>query len=247
MLCWRVRMLLPHSQRHVCSLEHFVTKKQTITALSQLIITAGWAGGRKAEQRDHWDGEKGGEAAGRCHELWCLAGYSVVSSTLSKALEEGESHQASPGDRDCSHRAAHLPGRPHQGSARALQYLSPTSHLQIPCLTFLSHSTTTPCACSECQESCIFPQCLTPSRALQPGCAGCSHQGWDGVQQLLFAVSVKVAAPKPNTVSRPFPVPLQQGWSSPWNLSSPASSATPMLSTHQVFLTQLREKTDVLC
>lgn len=175
-----------------------------------------------------------------------MAGYSVVSSTLSKALEEGESHQASPGDRDCSHRAAHLPGRPHQGSAQALQYLSPTSHLQIPCLTFLSHSTTTPCACSECQESCIFPQCLTPSRALHPGCAGCSHQGWDGVQQLLFAVSVKVAAPKPNTVSRPFPVPLQQGWSSPWNLSSPASSATPMLSTHQVFLTQLREKTDVL-
>lgn len=64
MLCWHVRMLLPHSQHHICALEHFVTKKQTITALSQLIITAGWAGGRKAEQRDHWNGEQGEKQLG---------------------------------------------------------------------------------------------------------------------------------------------------------------------------------------
>lgn len=109
-------------------------------------------------------------------------GRSVVIGTLSKALEEGESHHASPGDRDCSHghRAAQLPG----SLAQALQNHSPTSHLQITCLTFLSYSTTTLCAWSEHQQSCIFPQCLTLTRALQPGCAGCS-QLWDRVWQPL--------------------------------------------------------------
>lgn len=64
MLCWHVRMLLSRSQHHICALEHFVTKRQTITALSQVIITVGWAGagrlnketiGMGSRRRSSWE------------------------------------------------------------------------------------------------------------------------------------------------------------------------------------------------
>lgn len=112
------------------------------------------------------------------------------------------------------HRAAHPPGRLHQGSAQAPQYHSPTPHLQITCLTFLSYSTATLCACSGCQQSCIFPQCLTLTSAwlcwvLTPG------KGWC-LAAAVFAgkrgSSCSEAWPNHTTVSRPFPAaPVRAG------------------------------------
>lgn len=106
------------------------------------------------------------------------------------------------------HRAAHPPGRPHQGSAQAPQYHSPTPHLQITCLTFLSYSTATLCACSGCQQSCIFPQCLTLTSAwlcwvLTPG------KGWC-LAAAVFAGGVEAAAPKPGHTTPQCPGPFQQ-------------------------------------
>lgn len=136
-------------------------------------------------------------AAGRCHEfmvqglldrLFCdHLRRSVVTSPLSKALEEGENKHASPHGSGLqpqpSGSTSHGQAPPGFSGSSFVQfiYISLANHLfNFP---KLMHNHTAYSSRRLAKQSSIFTKCLTLTRALT---VICTSQTWDDFQRLMY-------------------------------------------------------------